>query len=428
MRLSVPHAPLHAVLVRAVMLAVILSLAVPLSAMATPLTNLDVTLLLQPQGSLQPLLLISGRLPEGTTLPAEIALPVPAGAEDGVMWTGEIFGGPVEDDPVSTPRFEVRDGVNVAVFTLTQSLIGQIEIEYPDGTAVVADDLRTGGFELSAFGAIGATRLAVAVPTGFQAASLPDGVLTSEIPDGTVYYYVELPEVAPGDPLAFQIEYRGAPLPPGGVPATQPQSGEVPPLLIVLIGAVLAGALLIVLASRSKHVESDEADESLAEVDFGPIPEGVEVTRAVKGVAPPAENDVEVPGSDTTPSTALTSFLSPKVLLIAIAVLVLALVVALNVAGGDGSQVGVTDTSGTVVSQRISTAAADGEVQYSLIISCACPPEVEALKMFDALRQVPGVAHAALDTTTLVMNIQYDPAQVQLDAIEDRLRAGGYLP
>ena len=75
-----------------VMLAV--AVVVPAAAVATPLGNLDLTLILESQGSGGPLLLVAGQLPEGTQLPAEIVLPVPE--DSTIQWAGEIIGTTIE--------------------------------------------------------------------------------------------------------------------------------------------------------------------------------------------------------------------------------------------------------------------------------------------------------------------------------------------
>lgn len=431
MRSDLPALRARTIVLKVVVLAIVLALSLPAVAFAEPLDAIDATLLLQPQGSLEPLLLIAGRLPEGTALPAEIAIPVPPGTEGDVAWTGEILGGPVENDPAAEPRFEMREGVTVAVFELTQSDIGQIEIVYPAATEVIADDLRAAAFDLTAPAETGTARLAIAVPPGFEVASLPDGVLTSQAENGMVYYYTEFTDIAAGDSLAFGIEYRGTPAASGLMPAEQGgQGGEMPPFLIVIVGAILAGAVLLVLVSRtSKNTGDDTVEEAAPERFSSSATEDRSDSMHIDAVdAGGPDDDAAATTPATTPVAAggPSAFLTPKVLLISAAVLVLAIFLVVNL-GGRGGPVGVTETSGDVVSQRISTASAGSETSYSLIIPCSCPPEVEAVKMFDALRQVPGIAHAAFDTSTYVMNIQYDPDLTHTGLIEERLRVAGYL-
>ncbi len=419
MRSLVSRVRSRAVLPAVLALTLALAVAAPAAALASPLANLDVTLLLQAQGSTQPLLLVSGQLPEGTTLPAEIALPIPPGFE--VAWSGEIFGGPVEDDPFVEARIEERDGGTVAVFTLTQSLVGQVEGLFPGATAPVEGDRFSGGFSFVSPVDVERARLAVGLPPGFQAASLPDGVLTSEGDGGMVYYYSETGAITAGGPLAFSMEYTGAPVSQGAVPsAPTPDAGEVPFFLIVIIAGVLGGAVLLVLVARKSG--AGDTDPGSAE----------ERPRAALASGEPVESRPAMAAphqSASAPAAPAAGWLTPKVLVVLAAVLILGIVLAINVAGGGsgGGQVGVTETSGTLVSQRISTAQVVNETEYSLVIQCSCPPETEALKMFDALRQVPGVAHAALDTTTLVMRIGYDPEMVQESSIAERLKAAGYL-
>lgn len=75
------------------------------------------------------LLIVSALLPPDASLPASITIPVPAGSS--VLWTGEILGGAVEDDPTRIATI-VREGtMDLHTFTVEQSRLAQIEIAYP---------------------------------------------------------------------------------------------------------------------------------------------------------------------------------------------------------------------------------------------------------------------------------------------------------
>jgi len=398
-----------------VFVALAFAVAVPLAASASPLANLDFTLLLTSQGTGNPLLLVAGQLPEGTPLPAELVLPVPEGSV--VEWSGEILGETVEEDQAVPATIETRDGVTVAVLTMTQSRVGQVEVSFPGATAPAEGDVITGGFGVVSPVEVGAARVAVAFPPGTEAAELPEGALSAQGPQGYTYYYQELSDVAPGDPIGFSVKYRQVAA-PTGAPGTQPASGEVPPLLIVLIAAVLAGAVLAVLASRarSKGIAADEfeADEAADDLDGEYAAVSDDDSRAVDLIV-----------SEPTPPS--TSWLTPQRLLIIAGVLVVGIIAAV-ILGGQQGQVGVTESADGWITQRISTASGDSALELSVQISCECPPEEEAPKMFEVLRQVPGVAHAALQGSTLLMRIEYDPALTNEAAIALALRGAGYLP
>lgn len=408
------EARLRAPFATTVVVALVLALAVPLTAVASPPSSLDFTLLLQSQGTGNPLLLVAGHLPEGTALPVELVLPVPEGSV--VEWSGEIFGGPVEEDEAVPATIENRDGVTVAVMTLSQSRIGQVEVSFPGAIAPADDDTFTGSFEVSAPFDVPLTRVAVGLPPGMQATALPEGALTAQGPQGYTHYYRELADVPAGGPIAFSIQYRETGVPDAtGATGGQSASGEVPLLLIILIAAVLAGAVLVVLASRSRARVSDDEDVATTVIAHE---ESVE-----NEVAIPADDPVEE--APTAPTS--SSWLRPQRLLV-IAVILLVGTAAIVILGGQQGQVGVTENVDGWIIQRVSTASSKSTVDFNIQITCECPPELEAPKIFEALRQTPGVAQASLEEATLLLRVEYDPALTNEAAIAQTLQGAGYLP
>ncbi len=411
-----------------VALACAVSLALPAAAVATPLSKLDVTLLTQSQGAGEPLMLIAGEIAEDVTLPAEIVLPVPEGAT--IEWSGEILGGDAQEDPSVEGRLEQRDGTNVVVFTLTQSRIGQAEVSFP-GAVTAGDQAFTAAYDMAAPVAVESARYAIALPPGGQPTSLPEGVLSAPGPQNYTYFYLEAPDVNPGDPITFSMQFTqsAAPVPTDGGTG-QPASGEVPTLLIVLIAAALAGAVLVVLAARSRSrgaAGEGAADDEVAE-DLGDAAMEHPVHASAADAAEAAAHsgpDADQPEAPPTIAES-TSWLTPQRLLVIAGILVVGIIVAVMLGGQEG-QVGVTQISDGLISQRISTAEPASTVELNAIIACDCPPESEAPKMFDALRTVPGVAHAELEESSLLLRVQYDPALTDEAAIATALRAAGYL-
>jgi len=414
-----------------VALACAVSFALPAAAVASPLSRLDVTLLVQSQGGGEPLLLVAGELPEGTSLPAEIVLPVPEGAV--VEWSGEILGTDVQNDIPVEARIEQRDGVNVVVFTLTQSRVGQAEVSYPGAVEPVDGYTLVGGYNLVAPSDIASARVAVALPPGGQVSSLPQGTLSAQGPQGYTYYYQEITDVASGAPLIYAIQFGMDAAAVPAAPVAPGQSSEVPPLVIVLIAAVLAGSVLVVLAARARTQAAaiDSGVEDVAHAEHAESSEmfgSVESPGAAAESLEPSDREKSDPESvEPAPvASESRSWLTPQRLVIVAGVLVVGIVVAV-ILGGQQGQVGVTEMSDGWISQRISTASAESTVDFNAMIACECPPESEAPKMFDALRAVPGVAHAALEESTLRLRVQYDPALTDEAAIAMALRAAGYL-
>ncbi|MFU8891026.1 MAG: heavy-metal-associated domain-containing protein [Anaerosomatales bacterium] len=412
-------ARLRAPLATTIAVALALTLAVPLSAAAAPLANMDFTLLVTSQGTGNPLLLVAGQLPEGTELPAELALPVPEGSI--VEWSGEIVGQSIEEDEAAPATIETRDGVTVAVLEMNNSRIGQVEVSFPGAVTPSEGDTFTGAFEVTAPTDAEMVRVAIGLAPGTQAAALPDNVLSAQGPQGYTYYYRELGEMSAGDPIAFSLDYREISAPPAAGTGGSPSgSAEVPPLVIVLIAAVLAGAVLMVLASRARS-RGTEAEEF----------EGDDVVLAEDSsvVEPAALESETVSELESEPEIISPSpgWLTPQRLVIIAGVLVVGIIAAV-ILGGQQGQIGVTESADGWITQRISTASSESSLDLNVQIGCECPPAEEAPKMFEALRQVPGVAHAALHEATLLMRIEYDPALTNEAAIGLALRGAGYLP
>ncbi|MDF1542799.1 MAG: hypothetical protein RQ731_05700 [Anaerosomatales bacterium] len=412
-------ARLRAPLATTIAVALVLTLTVPLSAAAAPLANMDFTLLVTSQGTGNPLLLVAGQLPEGTELPAELALPVPEGSI--VEWSGEIVGQSIEEDEEAPATIETRDGVTVAVLEMNNSRIGQVEVSFPGAVTPAEGDTFTGAFEVNAPTDAEMVRVAIGLAPGTQAAALPDNVLSAQGPQGYTYYYRELGEMSAGDPIAFSLDYREISAPPAAAAGGSPSgSAEVPPLVIVLIAAVLAGAVLMVLASRARSrgtgVEEIEGDAVALSEDGGVVEPAVLESEAVSEL----ESEPEI----ISPSP---GWLTPQRLVIIAGVLVVGIIAAV-ILGGQQGQIGVTESADGWITQRISTASSESSLELNVQIGCECPPSEEAPKMFEALRQVPGVAHAALHEATLLMRIEYDPALTNEAAIGLALRGAGYLP
>ncbi len=420
----------------AVILAACVLVAGPAAALAQPgaYVTLGASLLVQPMGGGEPLLLVSASVPHETPLPVEIALPVPEGSV--IEWSGEIIGETIEEDIEVPAVIEERDGGYVAVLTLTNSHVGQVEVSYPGSTRPGPDGSTEAAFEFLSPAAVESARLAIGLPPGGAATAVPQGSLAAPGPNNYTYYYTERSGVAPGEPLGFTIDYTlsadGAPAAPaGGSPGS-----EVPPLLVALVAAAIAGALLMLLAARARGRNSAQAvyEEPAGTHSATTAAEDVGAT-SVAATAEDAEPAAVTVGTPEAAASAggpaqpvgAASLLTPRVLLIVAAVLVIGIVMVVNM-GGESGQVGVISMSDGWISQRVSTASAAEQIEFSIIIPCACPPEEEAPKIFGTLSQVPGVATAALEGTTLLLRVEYDPDLTDTAAIANTLQSRGYLP
>ncbi|MDY0087606.1 MAG: hypothetical protein RBS78_03520, partial [Coriobacteriia bacterium] len=317
----------------------------------------------------------------------------------------------------SQASIETRDGVTVAVMTLTRSRVAQVEVSFDGAVGKGTDGGLTAGFEMRAPASVQSVRNAVALPPGATPASLPEGALVAEGQQGLTYYYLEPGALEAGEPIVFSMGFTQGVAPPASGSAAQPapsgSSADVPVLVIVLIAAALAVAVVAVVASRSRRnrelLDGDTQVGSVAGVASDEV--------ITSGDSEQAEEPVQQDRA---------GFLTPQRLVLIAGVLVVGVIAAV-ILGGQQGEIGVTETSNGWISQRISTASAEATADFNAFIACECPPEAEAPKMFDTLRTVPGVAHAALEEATLLLRVGYDPAQTSEEAIVQALRAAGHV-
>ena len=114
----------------------------------------------------EPTLVMSSQVREGIELPVDAAITIPRGAE--VLWAGEILGG----DPAADPQLEVTvdtgTDYDVLRFTLTQSLIAQIEMTMPQDWITSTDDGRRIDIEWTSAGLVDRARVAITVPLTYH--------------------------------------------------------------------------------------------------------------------------------------------------------------------------------------------------------------------------------------------------------------------
>lgn len=71
-------------------------------------------------------MIVTAVLPPDESLPATVSVPVPAGAT--LLWSGELLGGDVADDPFREAAVDRVGDMDVYTFTLEQSHLGQVEV------------------------------------------------------------------------------------------------------------------------------------------------------------------------------------------------------------------------------------------------------------------------------------------------------------
>lgn len=209
----------------------ILGVASPAVAAAADWQSVDVILHADEQ---QPMLLVSGSLPAGTQLPAEVELAVPAGTQ--VLWIGEILGGPVSADPQVQYVKRTEGEMDIYAFTLTESLTAQIEAEaLRPGTADGVSFSST--IRWTAWRDLAEVHIAQRLPQGTTIGQKADGATMEPGAPGYTYYAKTVSNPRAGDviELAFTYTPGAAPAPTTSTAGSGASSG-----VLWVVGAVFA--------------------------------------------------------------------------------------------------------------------------------------------------------------------------------------------
>lgn len=225
------------------------SIAVP-AAIAAPVSPWESVSLNLSTDADTPLLIVSGKLPDSTALPATIELAAPAGAA--LQWAGEILGGDAAKDPKASPTKTRRGTQDIYIFTLTKSRIAQIEATVPSAITV-AGDVYTVDFSQVAWSGASEAVVAVQIPQAAQLSETPTGTASiAPGPTGFRLYQQQFTKVKVGDVLkvAFSYTIPAAAAATGTVPGQAGGGGMIVPIL--LAGIVVAVGVGLVLGVRRK--------------------------------------------------------------------------------------------------------------------------------------------------------------------------------
>jgi len=244
----------------------LLVIAVPATAMAAsnPWQSADLTLVGSKTGS--PVLLISGRLPSGTALPAKVTLAIPPGATIG--WAGEILGGDPSKDP--SVKYIVTKGkdYDLISFTLGQARVGQVEVDVPNAYSS-RGAVSQAAFSWKAPYDIPVANLQIQLPAGATVTSGTPGGKKISGGSGDLYQRVAK-GVSKGSRLTLTVAYTGGTTGTGAAPspaqpqtgaqAAAPSSGASPVVMVLAVGFLLA-----VTYFAMKHFASPSANDDSGE-------------------------------------------------------------------------------------------------------------------------------------------------------------------
>lgn len=403
-----------------------LTLGVPAALAAPALPWESISLNLSTDAD-TPLLMVSGKLPDSTPLPATIVLAVPAGAE--VQWAGEVLGGDPSADPTAQPTKTTKDGQDLYTFTLTKARIAQIEAVVPPAI-VTTNGLYSVNFSQVAFADAPEYVVAIQVPQAAQLSETPTGTASlAPGPTGYRYYQQSFPKVKAGDPIAVAFSYT---LPAGATtgtaaPAAGGGSSMLVPILLVGVALLLGAALVVGVRRKMNPTVAEQpsrpaasktrkpATATVADDDEG----GFSTTEAAPKVAAKPKQ-VEVADEEDAVAPAPRN----KIALFGTLAIVAALLVVGVIAVSSGGAAKTTEDAITKV-------LAGGEACTQAQIPLAFPEGTDTTKaaeeLFAAIATVPSVTQATVRLSTSSMEIGYCNSEANEEVIRAALAPTGYV-
>jgi hypothetical protein len=235
---------------RVAMACIVLLAAMTLPALATAqpvsLTGTPLEVQIWPGGEMgYTIFIVTGHIPDGTPLPATVLLPLPVGAE--IVWSGEILGGPVAEDPAREfTVVEVADGL---ALEMTAESTRTVQYEAVGPALSVVDGMTTSVFEWVQTVPTGDVVFSVRLPASAGTVTIdPVPVGSPRTNEAGERLYTLRPAVlAEGQTFTVTTAY--------GPPGAEGSAGSDFPLLPVLLGLLAVAVVALVLALvRSRRI------------------------------------------------------------------------------------------------------------------------------------------------------------------------------
>lgn len=236
-----------------------LVLLLPASAWAGPVREYQ--LQYEPTGDAGgALMIVSALVDPQLALPVTITVPVPHGST--LLWAGEILGGPVAQDPVSTTTVERIGDMDVYTLTVQQSHTAQLELQVPAPT--VSGRKVSGSVQWTNPGDPVTVTAAVVVEAGAEDVTTePELVGTVRTNDaGESLYPLGRVELATDETYSIAVEWTrtGA----GGATGGHPRQSS-PVLSIALLALVVAVVALVIVVARERTKARRGAGQATAD-------------------------------------------------------------------------------------------------------------------------------------------------------------------
>jgi len=353
-------------------------------------------------------MLVSGTLPEGTKLPAEVELPVPAGSQ--FQWAGEILGGPVDQDPSVQYTTTTRDGSDIYSFRLTESLIGQLEV-IPAGLVISTADGYQSNLTWTANSDVKELRLNYRLPQTAKVVTPAAGASMSPGPTGYNYYSKTIQDVKAGQTESLAFGYSPVTAAPATSAGTTGASDTV--ALVLVLGAALAFfAFFAMKVSRKMQAKSGATSTPMAAARASEH-QGAGDVPAEDGTAPAVDRESEAPP--------VRAGRKPAVIL-GLVVGVLGAVVLVALSNG-----GKAAVSGDTV--MLTVAQVDACSQSNIPLSTPPGGDLarDANDILGLLKSVSGVGNATIYLSQSMIEVNYCESSTDEARIRASLAPSGYV-
>lgn len=370
--------------VAALVALVALTAVSPALGAPAPWKSVDVTVHYEEN---QPIVLVSGYLPESTKLPAAVELAVPRGGQ--FLWAGEILGGSPSADPAVEYTVKQSGDMDVYSFTLTKARIGQIELQLPTAMSFDGTAYRS-ALSWTATSDVPEANLYVRMPAGSQVTEAAQGAGVTEGPTGYSYYTRSAKDVKAGTKLDLAFAFTapaGATAGTATTSAPAPASNSTLPTVLI-IAAVLGAFALIFVGIKNKMAVADHDEPVQAEQPTRTAP-----TKRPAATAP-------VAAEETEPAATKGASKAPLLMGIVVGVLVIGGLIAA------GSGTSTQQFNGQFV-RDFGNPTACTTTAMKLNVPQGENPEQVAEKFFEAVKGVPSVGKVTVNIEAATAEVAY---------------------
>ena len=352
----------------------VLSYAAPAVAAPSAWSFVDVGLHLE---NGQPLLLVSGDLPEDVPLPYEAELAVPSGTQ--LQWIGEILGGPPAEDPqLQYVKTTVGD-MDIYKFTLTKSRTAQFE-GFPTGMTGTAGEIQNTTIKWTAWQDLPSVRVSQRLPRGAQVAQASDGASMQAGDETYSRYSKTVTNAKAGDVVDLTFSYTL----PTSAPSAGSSQSSTNVIVTVFMGAAALLLLGIVVVSMRQKAETRSSE---------PVAQAAPQERAPARQQP---RTVEEPAVESTPRP---GFLRPQSLIAGVLIMVVVVAVSALSSGGSVKNGKITKFFGST--------SPCSSTSFALMPNPGVDLAEQGKDIVDAFSGYDGIGDVTLTIDTSTLDVTY---------------------